>query len=305
MISREKYVMSSLELHLFFGRIMKEHSLFLEIGFTPKNKKFSKEADNYKVNFEKLLLDVVKISNGRVRKSVLNSGEIFTEYTLDAEKKTSYYTNIDINYKITSMEKELEHRPACNIDSKVVNCVKSINNRAIKLLDGLIEFKKEILHCMLNCKLFTVNYPLLIEYIIREANLYRQYVKRIENNEDIERNEVKKNELFWNRIMMEHSLFIRGLLDPSENKLIATSNKFAGEFNELIKKADSATELTMESITNSTLAETIKLRDFKEAGTKGIADCKIKSIMLPLLADHVLREANHYIRLLRSYECNE
>lgn len=33
---------------------------------------------------------------------------------------------------------------------------------------------------------------------------------------------------------------------------------------------------------------------------KGILDTKIASIILPLLADHVLREANHYIRLLET-----
>ena len=31
-------------------------------------------------------------------------------------------------------------------------------------------------------------------------------------------------------------------------------------------------------------------------------NCKIDSIILPLLADHVLREANHYIRLLESVD---
>ena len=98
--------------------------------------------------------------------------------------------------------------------------------------------------------------------------------------------------------MMEHFLFIRGLLDPSENELISTSNKFANEFCELIQKTDDATEITMLSVTSDTLMETIKLRDFKKAGTKGMVDCKIRSIILPLLGDHVLREANHYIRLL-------
>ena len=43
---------------------------------------------------------------------------------------------------------------------------------------------------------------------------------------------------------------------------------------------------------------TQKFRDFKQAGVEGIETCKIKSIILPLLADHVLREANHYLRLL-------
>lgn len=48
------------------------------------------------------------------------------------------------------------------------------------------------------------------------------------------------------------------------------------------------------------LSETVKFRDFKAAGTEGIEKCKIRSVILPLLADHVLREANHYIRLLKS-----
>lgn len=46
------------------------------------------------------------------------------------------------------------------------------------------------------------------------------------------------------------------------------------------------------------LEETRKLQEFKTAGTKGILECQISSIILPLLADHVLREANHYIRIL-------
>ena len=133
MLSKEKYVILSLELHLFFGRIMKEHSLFLEAGFTPKNTKLSKEADSYKVSFEKLLLDTLKVSDGRIRESVINSEEIFTEYTLNAEKKTSYYTGIDINSKITLREKELECRNGSKIDDKVVKCVEAINNRAVKL----------------------------------------------------------------------------------------------------------------------------------------------------------------------------
>ena len=141
-------------------------------------------------------------------------------------------------------------------------------------------------------------YLLLIEHIIREGKLYRSYIKDLELNKNINKENIRKTELFWDQIMMEHSLFIRGLLDPSENELISTSNKFANEFCELIQKTDDATEITMLSVTSDILMETIKLRDFKKAGTKGMVDCKIRSIILPLLGDHVLREANHYIRLL-------
>lgn len=281
---------------------MKEHSLFLEAGFTPKNTKLSKEAEHYKISFERLLLDTVKLSNARIRESVIDSGEIFTEYTLEAEQKTKCYTGIDINSNITLMEKDLDCKNSNNINSKIVKNIKCINARAIKLLNGLIDFKMRILDGMLCCRLFTVNYPLLIEHIIREAKLYRSYIKDLEANKDIDKENIRKTELFWDQIMMEHSLFIRGLLDPTENELITTSNKFANEFSELLQKADDATEMTMPEVTSDILMETIKLRDFKAAGAKGIVDCKIRSIILPLLADHVLREANHYIRLLNDYK---
>lgn len=305
MLSRQRYITLSLELHLFFARIMKEHSIFLEAGFTPKNSKLSKEADEYKIQFEKLLLDTIKISEGRNIEAVLNSGEVFTKYTLNAEKKTQYYTGININSRLTLMEQELKCKDKNDTDNKTVKCVKQLNNRGIKLIDGLIDLKRRILDGMLCCELFTVNYPLLIEHIIREAKLYCSYIKLLENGEDIEdpnNSEIKKSELFWDQIMMEHTLFIRGLLDPSENELIDTSENFADDYSELIKKASDMTDMTMASITNDTLIETTKLKEFKEAGAGGILDCKIKSIILPLLADHVLREANHYIRLLNNYK---
>lgn len=96
--------------------------------------------------------------------------------------------------------------------------------------------------------------------------------------------------------MMEHALFIRGLLDPCEAELIDSADESAKEFAELLLQCSSAQDRTL---TASSLEKTVKLRDFKAAGTKGIQECKIRSVILPLLADHVLREANHYIRLLK------
>ena len=302
MLSRKRYVFLSLELHLFFARIMKEHSLFLEAGFTPKNTKLSKEANEYKVQFEKILLEAVKLSDGNVRRRVLDSGEIYTEHTLSTERKTEFYTGIEINSKITIMESKLNSKEDIESDTKIISAVKKLNCKVIKLLDGLIDLKTRILNEMLSCKLFTSNYPLLIEHIIREAKLYRSYVYDIENNEDIEEKNIKETELFWDQIMMEHAMFIRGLLDPSEDELINTSDQFAKEYSVLIEKAKNMTSATISAVRDETLMETIKIRDFKKAGTEGIEGCKIKSIILPLLADHVLREANHYIRLLNNYK---
>ncbi|SHK13085.1 protein of unknown function [Anaerocolumna jejuensis DSM 15929] len=300
MLTQQQYVILSLELHMFFGRIMKEHSIFLEAGFTPANPDYSKAADQYKEQFEIVLLNAVNLGNGIITPTVASSGEIVTNYTLGSEQKTQNFTGIAINQNITKLEADLYGSPNPRITPELIQQVKQLNTLTIPLLDGLIDFKSNILNNVLSCYMFTVNYPLLIEHILREAKMYRSHLAALESGQNPD-SSIKETELFWDQIMMEHALFIRGLLDPSENQLISTSNNFAQEYAALLQEAKSATDRTIEGITGATLQETLKYRDFKEAGTKGISECKIRSIILPLLGDHVLRESNHFIRLLKQF----
>lgn len=292
------YISTSLELHLFFGRIMKEHAFFLKAGFTPANADYSSQAECYKTEFEKLLSRTLSLSEGVVGREVLTSGEVVTDFTAAAEKQTEAFTCIGINKELT--EKALRLRNNCrqgNVNPNLRFAVHQLNQRAIELLNGLIAFKEKILNNVLCCNMFTMNYPLLIEHILREAKLYREYIIMLENQGCLTEHSMQKVECFWNQIMMEHALFIRGLLDPSENELIDTADEFACEYAKLLEVCNHAQGQMMRS---SSLEETIKFRDFKAAGVEGIEECKIRSLILPLLADHVLREANHYIRLLKA-----
>lgn len=292
----DNYIVKSLELHLFFGRIMKEHSFFLKAGFTPADPSFIARAEFFKTEFERLLSRAVSLSNGIVSKEALNSGEIVTEFTYLAEKQTEKLTGISINKDITNRELRLSGIGLSQPEGKLRQ-VRILNQTALKLLNGLISLKEDILSRVLNCQMFTVNYPLLIKHILREAKLYRQYIQILERNGDLTVKSMKESECFWNQIMMEHALFIRGLLDPSEDELFNTADKFAGEYAELLQRCRNAQDMTL---TEDSLEETKKLKDFKTAGVKGIESCKIRSIILPLLADHVLREANHFIRILEN-----
>ena len=84
----QMYVKKSLELHLFFGKIMKEHAIFLEAGFTKANSDFANAAEGYKNEFENILSRTTNLSRGIISQDVLCSQEIVTLYTLDAEKQT-------------------------------------------------------------------------------------------------------------------------------------------------------------------------------------------------------------------------
>ncbi len=297
MLNEQQYVVQSLEQHLFFGRIMKEHAIFLEAGFTPKNSNLARTADNFKLRFEAFLSTAVQLSNGIISTPVLHSGEIITDFTLGSEQKTQNFSGIQINTNITQAEKRLTSSMNPVVSPALVRQVQSLNSSIMSELNRLIDFKTMVLNGMLSCNMFTMNYPLLIDHIIREAKMYRTLLIAIEDRNEIDENP-KNTELFWDQIMLEHALFIRGLLDPSEGELINTANDFALDYQELINRAAAANDIMLSGVSEQTLEQTKAYRDFKAAGTKGINECKIRSIIIPLLADHVLREANHYIRLL-------
>ena len=293
-----QYVASSLELHLFFARIMKEHALFLEAGFIPVNALFAEEAERLKVQFENLLLEVVRLANGLVCGKVLRSGEIITEFTAKAELQTQCLTGIAINQEITALEAALASGENFSPKPELVGRVRQINQTALRFLQRLILLKERIISNVASCRMFTMNYPLLIKQILREAKLYQSFLMQLESGRPLEERTMRQTEQFWNRIMMEHALFIRGLLDPTECELIETSNGFAADYKRLLEASAAANDRMMGSADSGALELTEKFRDFKRAGVAGIEACKIRSIILPLLADHVLREANHYIRIL-------
>jgi len=283
---------------------MKEHSFFLEVAFTPRDSNYTQKADEFRREFDRLLGEVVSLSNGVVSNSVLQSGEVITPYTQNAEAATSYFTGIRIPTELTQMEANLMGGGLTGFNPMMEERVYLLNQKAMALISDLIQFKSNILSNVLSCKMFTLNYPLLIDHIMREAKLYLTMIQRLQNREVVNlQQEAAEQEIFWNRIMAEHAKFIRGLLDPTEEQLFETANNFGNEFDQLTREAVMALNSTvpLKQVTEDSLVATQAIRDFKVQGTQGILDCKIRSIIIPLLGDHTIREANHFIRLLRMY----
>lgn len=294
-MKQNDYVRLSLELHLFFDRIMKEHSFFLETAFMEKNNDYKRIANNFKNNFSNILSQIVNLANNNVSEGFLKANEMITTNTLESEIKTSDLSGVEINTNITKKQERLKSGRT-NINQELINSISSINRNTLPLIQNLIDFKNDILNNVLSCKMYTTNYPLLITHIMNEAKMYYKLLNKIENREPFDQNYIYEQELFWNNIMKEHAEFIRGLLDPTEKELILTADKYAVEYEAIIKRYNNY----QVNLRNISLNETINFRNFKIAGEEGILNCKIRSIIIPLLADHVLREANHFIRILRS-----
>lgn len=300
MLSKKEYIKISLELNLFFARIMKEHMIFMETGLLIIDSSLILEGDQLKSSFEEILKETVSISQGAIGQNILDSNELVTPFTLNSEIITENNTGICIDKDITMEELNLISNPDFDFSSGLEMQVSNINQRAINLVMEVIKFKEKVLSLLLSCKMFANLYSLLVDHILREAKFYLNSLEDIEKRMK-PKNGIIEQEIFWDTIMKEHAQFIRGLLDPTEIELFNTANDFSKIFDELIKKTEKAKKEDMFKITEETIKATIGIRDFKATGTEGLIDCTIQAMAYPLLGDHVLREANRYIRILKSF----
>ena len=90
----QDYVIHSLEQHLFFARIMKEHALFLKLGFLPPNQNLAQDAEHFLREFEALLSRAIAFSNRVVRNCVLF-------------KETVVHRNASLSYLIADKNVEV------------------------------------------------------------------------------------------------------------------------------------------------------------------------------------------------------
>ncbi|MGI6584615.1 MAG: DUF2935 domain-containing protein [Gracilibacteraceae bacterium] len=305
MLSDKEYVIHSLETNLFFLRIVKEHLIFAAASLPPRDRRIVTQLISIKKSTEQLLSEAIELADRAVRQEVLASDELVTDFTLDAERATQFLTGIPINTDLTRRELELRGLKKSRSVEGLHRNISVLNRKAIAITKAAIAFKRKLLKNISECRAFSYTYPTMLEHVIEEAEYYVMLLDKLEKRDALDSNkEIIQQEINWNHIMGEHSKFIRGYLDPEEEKLFRTADAFVMEFDRLLEKTEKAARCPelLEEVTEESLKAVIGLRDFKEQGTEGILDCRIKSLIPPLLADHVLREANHYIRLLKYFE---
>lgn len=169
------------------------------------------------------------------------------------------------------------------------------------------KFKRGLLEDILICKIQGHSYPLFIDHMAREAEYVLMLLEQMKPGKVPLTTASKAQEtLFWLRLMADHTKFIVHLLDPSERILICTAEEFAREFDDLyLQGRDFASMMHLCKEVNSfrrflrdVRAAVMRLRNFKKATHDMIADCRMLGLIPAELADHVYREAEHFLMVL-------
>ena len=164
---------------------------------------------------------------------------------------------------------------------------------------------------ILSCKIGGFNYPLLVDHISREAAYFMNRLQQLNTGTlDPLPDAIINENVFFLRIMADHAKFISHLLDPSERKLVEQAREFSHDFDQLLFQAIDLDSMRPQSQTRPLLDQFVdqnrisvrQLRDFKKTARDLIEACRIKSLIPPLLADHVFREASRFLEILDAFD---
>jgi hypothetical protein len=257
----DPFVQRSLEEIRFWSRIMKEHSLFLRLGFRADDTQLITEANQFYSIFE----------------AIENQANALSE---------------DANPQL----------------------IRSFNQEVQNNASYIWAFKRKVLHLILTCQQVGANnFPLLVDHVSREANYFRNRLAQLNAGQlDPLPDAIINENVFFLRIMADHAKFIGHLLDPSERLLVEQSRHFSEEFDQLLFQARDLDSMRPQSQTIPLLSQNLdqnkvavaSLRDFKKTARELIEACRIKSIIHPLLADHVFREADRFLHIIEQFEAH-
>ncbi|MEH7272654.1 DUF2935 domain-containing protein [Neobacillus vireti] len=255
------FVERSLNEIRFWARIMKEHSLFLRLGFRAEDTQLIEEANYFYRTFERIEQTAHSLTN-----------------QTDPEQ------------------------------------IRRFNSEVQQAATNIYVFKRKVLGLIIHCQLPGANnFPLLVDHISREANYFRKRLIQLnEGKLDALPDAIIKENVFFLRIMADHAKFIGHLLDPSERKLIDVAREFSNDFDQLLYQAQDLDAMRPQSQTIPLLDQFLdqnrvsvsSLRDFKKTARDLIEQCKIKSIIHPLLADHVFREADRFLEIIDMFDAH-
>lgn len=252
------FISRSLDEIRFWSRIMKEHALFLSLGFSFDDTKLIQEAQQFIDLFERI------------------------------EQQLS-------NYSVNSDPQQIAN----------------FNNQVYQAVTSIWTYKRKVLGLSLRCEIISNNYPLLLDHTSREAAYFAERLKELNERklEPLPAAIIEEN-VFFLRIMADHSKFIGHLLDPSERQLVEQAREFSHDFDQLVFQAvdlksmfpQSATQPMLGQFLDQNRVSVVALRDFKKTARELIEACKIRSTIHPLLADHVFREAERFLHIIDMFE---
>lgn len=197
---------------------------------------------------------------------------------------------------------------AAEMKGKAVN-TSVLVHRVLPVLHNFIQFKRILLSRLLQCTIEINMSPTLINHMINEAfEFYRTLIMVLSGESPNATAENLQLLKIWLPDAAGHASTVAAGLDGTEEELIRQANHFKEDFNHLFIKASELNLMLPRTNANGNTLEYMneqvesKIQDFILYLSKIFLlrqQCKALGTLSPLMADHMRREENYFLRKLR------
>ena len=168
----------------------------------------------------------------------------------------------------------------------------AFNRTTVELIRPFLDFKRRLRDAQASGKMRSLVFPTFFDHTAREAE---RAVARLEKlaagNVGLDFAEVVD---FWSAAMSEHNEFIAHLLDPQEDELIGHALDSSAMFKGF-RHVNRERRLPIGEV----VLATEEIIDFETVLQEGMNAGRIKSILNPMLVDHMRRETLKFIDELK------
>lgn len=161
----------------------------------------------------------------------------------------------------------------------------------LPLTKKLRDYKVDVLTALNSGKWIGWIYPGFAKHITLELDYF---VDKLNGIPYSDQDEIA----FWNMINSDHAAFAAHLLDSSERELFEKADALSQKISNIVK-----TEKDM--LLQISLKAAKELDAYNRTAQKGIKNNTVKSIIHPVLIDHVVREGDRSIRMFNSLKNTE
>lgn len=181
---------------------------------------------------------------------------------------------------------------------------RSLTQRITDQLQSLKQFKQELIEQKLNCGITLHLSPSLLQHMVNEAEEAHRALSGVREAANLPPSlEALHHHLLWLPDASGHAASLHGGLDPTEGRLLHTTEQFKRIFDSMeIKALELYTMLriaprmvaALRRLNRDAMTEIATFRGFLAEMREHLEGCEIMGSLTPLFADHMLREELYY-----------
>ena len=298
MLNNEDIFLQSLVNHIYFAGSIRSFCSTIGLTFFKNNDEYIDRAIALGYRAADIINKTILLMNKEIATAVVENDVYITPYTKDLDLLTQSLFEISLVIQVDKDLQILGDRGDVIFDDEIMTKIDNLNQEAMTLINDFKAFCQEIKMKIDGGEVFSYLYPDFFNYMYDEISVYGRDIERILNKKDYTDFYLSEYTYYFNELLRESALYIRGFLDTSDQDIFDMAsyyiNAFANLTEKYLKNTDTNINLSIE-------AEklVINYQKFVTGVIDKLLKAKIYFITPPITLDNFLTNINVYLFILK------